>query len=207
MVTIVGSSLLLIFYFTLYAIIHSYLAGAGLKQWFRQKFGSSTDRWYRLAYNIFATITLLPMFVLLKLLPDQTLYIVPTPWRWLMLVGQFVALVSAAASLWQAGALHFMGLTQLIDPKPTSSTSLNLAGFYKWVRHPLYTFSLIFIWLSPLMTSNTLTTFTLFTLYFYIGSIYEERRLMAQFGSTYKHYRRQVPRLIPMPGRHYQTEE
>jgi protein-S-isoprenylcysteine O-methyltransferase Ste14 len=65
------------------------------------------------------------------------------------------------------------------------------------VRHPLYFFGLLFLWLTPVMTINLLTTYLLFTLYFYIGSFFEERRLRAEFGPAYRQYQQRVPRLIP----------
>jgi len=53
------------------------------------------------------------------------------------------------------------------------------------------------------MTTNTLVAFILFTIYFFIGSHYEERRLVAEFGAEYEDYRRQVPGIVPLPGRRY----
>jgi protein-S-isoprenylcysteine O-methyltransferase Ste14 len=48
------------------------------------------------------------------------------------------------------------------------------------------------------MTTNLLTTYLLFTLYFYFGSVFEERRLLAEFGEAYQDYQRRVPRFIPV---------
>jgi protein-S-isoprenylcysteine O-methyltransferase Ste14 len=48
-----------------------------------------------------------------------------------------------------------------------------------------------------MMTTNLLITYLLFTLYFYLGSIFEERRLLAEFGDAYQDYQRRVPRFIP----------
>jgi protein-S-isoprenylcysteine O-methyltransferase Ste14 len=206
-VNIISSILLLTIYFAVYGIVHSWLAGSWVKNWARQTFGQTTDRWYRLAYNIFAVVTLLPMFVLMAVLPAQTLYVVPSPWREVMVLGQLLALVLAGITVLQTGAFHFLGLTQLVSETPTQNSPLNFRGFYKWVRHPLYTFSLMFIWLTPAMTTNTLTAFILFTLYFQFGSIYEERRMVAEFGPVYEDYCRQVPRLIPVPGRRYKPVE
>ena len=56
------------------------------------------------------------------------------------------------------------------------------------------------------MTVNLLTTYLLITLYFYIGSIYEERRLVVEFGQTYREYQQCVPRLIPWRGRCYRPQ-
>ena len=143
----------------------------------------------------------------MAVLPAQTLYMVPSPWREVMVLGQLIAMALAGITVLQTGAFHFLGLTQLISKNPTQNSPLNLRGFYRWVRHPLYTFSLMFIWLTPAMNTNTLTAFILFTLYFHFGSIYEERRMVAEFGPVYEDYCRQVPRLIPVPGRRYTPAE
>jgi protein-S-isoprenylcysteine O-methyltransferase Ste14 len=70
------------------------------------------------------------------------------------------------------------------------------------VRHPLYTAGLIFIWLIPIMSSNLLALNVGITLYLYIGSIFEERKLLAEWGDEYRTYQRKVPRLIPLPWKH-----
>lgn len=202
--SIIGSILSLTGYFLIYGMVHSWLASRSVKDWVRRIFGPVADRVYRLFYNIFATITLLPMLALMAILPNRTLYVVPSPWRWLMVGGQILAIIAAAVTLVQTGIFHFIGLRQLFAEQPKESTgSLNLSGFYAWVRHPLYTFSIVFMWLSPVMTINQFTSYFLFTLYFYIGSIFEERRLIKQFGVAYEQYRQRVPRLVPIPGRRY----
>jgi protein-S-isoprenylcysteine O-methyltransferase Ste14 len=39
------------------------------------------------------------------------------------------------------------------------------------------------------------------TLYLYIGSVFEEQRLVDEFGDNYINYQQDVPRLIPRPPR------
>ena len=200
-----SSVLGLITFFVIYAALHSLLASLTVKQWARLRFGPGVDRWYRLAYNIFAAVSLLPLLPLLALLPDQTLYIAPLPWRWLLLAGQFLALLGLAAAALQTDIWHFLGLSQLLRERPSTAGSLQISGLYCWVRHPLYLFSLLLMWLTPAMTVNLLTTYLLFTLYFYIGTFFEERRLLAEFGPVYQDYQRRVPRLIPRPDRCYKS--
>jgi protein-S-isoprenylcysteine O-methyltransferase Ste14 len=65
------------------------------------------------------------------------------------------------------------------------------------MRHPLYTGGIILIWLTPLMTVNTLTLNIIVTLYLIIGARFEESRLLHEFGQAYADYQRQVPMLIP----------
>lgn len=194
----VQSVIILIIFFSAYAVLHSLLAALPIKNSARRIFGAGVERWYRLAYNVIAVITLLPLFPLLAWLPTQTLYIVPSPGRWLMVGGQLLALVGLVVTLLQTGVFHFLGLTQMVARWPAESGTLSINGFYGWVRHPLYFFSLMFLWLTPVMTTTLLTTYLLVTLYFYLGSIFEERRLVAEFGSTYQDYQRRVPRLLPI---------
>ena len=60
--------------------------------------------------------------------------------------------------------------------------------------------SLLFIWLMPVMTTSVLALNLGLTAYIYIGSLFEERRLVAEFGEPYTAYQRRVPRLIPVRG-------
>ena len=189
--------LVLALFFSAYALIHSLLASFPVKGWARRAFGDGADRWYRVAYNIFAVVTLLPLFPLLAVLPDQTLYVVPAPWRWLMIGGQAYAVAGLVRALRQTGISHFLGLSQLAAAQPAETGPLQVSGFYRCVRHPLYSFGLLFIWLTPAMTVNLLTVNVAMSIYLYIGSIHEEHRLRLEFGAAYEDYQRRVPRLIP----------
>ena len=47
------------------------------------------------------------------------------------------------------------------------------------------------------MTVNRVALFGALSIYLYVGTFFEERRLVAEFGDDYGEYQRQVPRLIP----------
>lgn len=72
-----------------------------------------------------------------------------------------------------------------------------MGGLYAWVRHPIYTAGLIFLWLTPILTSNLLAMNIGLTLYILIGAWLEERKMVAEFGEAYREYQRRVPMLIP----------
>jgi protein-S-isoprenylcysteine O-methyltransferase Ste14 len=192
-------------YFVAWAVVHSLTASLRCKNWVRRTLGPWTDRWYRLAYVTFSGISGLPLLLMVAFLPNRTLYIVPSPWRWLMIGGQVLALVALVGAVFQTGPSYFLGLSQLLAERSTQAETLQVRGFYCWVRHPLYLFSIIFLWLTPAMTVNLLTFYVLITLYFAIGSFHEESRLRFEFGDAYRDYQRQVPWLIPRPGRCYTT--
>ena len=70
---------------------------------------------------------------------------------------------------------------------------------YLTLRHPLYTFSMVFLWSRPSYTVKDLIFNGAITLYFVIGSVYEEGRLIERFGQDYVNYQREVPRFVPRP--------
>jgi hypothetical protein len=65
--------------FCLWALIHSVLASLAVKRWAHHTFGARHERWYRLAFNAVAGLTLLPLLAMVLWLPDRTLYTIPFP--------------------------------------------------------------------------------------------------------------------------------
>ena len=179
----------------LWGVVHSLLAGTGTKNYFRRVFGDGFMRLYRLLYNLFAAASFLPVLYLMVTPPDRLLYQVPAPFNILMRLGQGVSIVLLLVSIFQTDLLSFAGLRQLIDQEQTGS--LMTGGLYRYVRHPLYTFSLLFLWLSPSMSLNTFLVYSALILYVLIGIIFEERKLLREFGKQYAEYRSVTPMLIP----------
>lgn len=190
-------------YFVLWALVHSTLASLTVKGWAQRVFGRRVLRWYRLGFVIFAASSLLPLFVLMAWLPDRRLYAVGGVWRVLMIAGQVSALVALSMATLQAGLWHFIGLAQILAGHAAATGELQVRGFFRYVRHPLYLFSLVALWLIPVMTANLLTFYMMATLYILIGSVHEERLLADEYGVAYLDYKRQVPRFLPWPGRAY----
>jgi protein-S-isoprenylcysteine O-methyltransferase Ste14 len=129
------------------------------------------------------------------LMPDQPLYLVPSPWLYLMLAGQFVAVIMLVVGVLQTDTLSFIGISQILGRE--SSPGLVTNGLYRWMRHPLYTAGLLFLWLTPEMTVNRLVFYTCVTLYILIGAYFEERKLVREFGKEYEDYRAKTPMLVP----------
>ncbi len=153
----------LILAIVLWGALHSWLASLGVEDAARRRFGDRASRLYRLAYNIFSVVTFAPILLLVGLLPDRVLYVVPPPWRYLMLAGELAALLCLILVLLQVDAASFIGFRQLLqgERRPRLVTS----GFYRWVRHPLYLFGLLILWLTPTMTLNLLVADLAMTAY------------------------------------------
>lgn len=186
--------LIMVAYFVFFAAVHSLLADSVAKSMARRAI-TGADRWYRLAYVLLAIILVLPFFYILLFFPDRTLYAVPSPWSWLMMVGQALAALALLGALRQTGISYFFGLAQ-ISGKREEEGGLVTDGFYCHLRNPLFFFGALFLCLFPVMTANLLTFNILATLYFYVGALHEEKSLRKEFGKEYEEYRRKVPMFI-----------
>lgn len=110
---------------------------------------------------------------------------------------QALAVVALALGVVQTGAWSFLGLKQLLTGNNAQDGELLVKGLYCYVRHPLYTAGMIFIWFVPVMSWNALALNIGLSLYFIIGALVEERKLVQTHGESYLDYQRQVPMLIP----------
>lgn len=183
-----------------YGVVHSLAASLRAKRLARRAVGEQSDRWYRLAFSVFGAVTFLPVLALVALLPDRGLYRVPWPWAVIPVALQAAGLllllwVFQVTDLWA-----FLGLRQVGSPdRPVEF--LVRGGPYRYVRHPMYTATLLVLWCTPLMSLNWLALSLGTTVYFIIGGYFEERKLLLQFGEAYAEYRQRTPMLIPWPQR------
>ncbi|UCD74831.1 MAG: isoprenylcysteine carboxylmethyltransferase family protein [Phycisphaerales bacterium] len=123
--------------------------------------------------------------------------------RWLL---RAVFILAVAGMAWGLIALKadMLGLGPIrahLRGREPSSIPFTVRGPYRWVRHPLYLFMLLLIWSCPYVTADRLLFNITWTIWVVIGSVLEERDLIAEFGDTYRAYRRETPMLIPLPVR------
>jgi protein-S-isoprenylcysteine O-methyltransferase Ste14 len=99
------------------------------------------------------------------------------------------------------GSFYMFGVepiqNSLRGTSPPPEMPFTVRGPYCWVRHPLYFCCLVMIWSCPDLSADRLLYNTLWTVWILIGSVLEERDLLAGFGEEYRHYQRKVPMLIP----------
>jgi methanethiol S-methyltransferase len=197
--TQISSFLVILTAIAAYGGLHSWLASLQAKALARRGLGSAADRVYRLAYNFVAVISLLPVLILPAILADQTIYTIPLPWLLLTLLAQGLAALVLLVGVLQTGLWSFIGLEQLLEAPESQSSHLVVGGLYRWVRHPLYTAGLVFIWLTPVMTWNVLALNIGLSLYLFIGALFEERKLLREFGQAYQNYQQRTPMFFPGP--------
>lgn len=178
-----------------WGVVHSMMASLGFKAFLRRVMGKGLMKFYRLFYNMFSAVSFVPILYLMVALPNQSFYQVPTPWSYLMLVGQGISVLLLLVAVLQTDTLSFVGLRQLFEEE--KQDKLVRSGFYRFIRHPLYLFGLLFLWLSPSVSLNSFIVYLSLTIYILVGAYFEERKLLREFGQEYADYKAITPMLIP----------
>jgi protein-S-isoprenylcysteine O-methyltransferase Ste14 len=196
--------IIIIIGFTLYAFSHSLLASFKFKKIIAEKIGNYIA-FYRLVYNIISVLSLALLIWLLPK-PDLIIYDLSYPYDIIILIPQFSSLAGIIWSLRYISTREFLGIEQMkrwinnqyntneLDEKMT----LVIEGPYKYIRHPILFFGGLFLVLRPVMDLFYLTCLICIILYIYIGSFFEEKRLIEKFGERYIEYQKDVARFIPV---------
>jgi protein-S-isoprenylcysteine O-methyltransferase Ste14 len=187
----------------LYGAFHSLTAAA----WWRTRVAALVGEQaflglYRLTYSIVSVLTLLPVLALMAARPGGTVWSASGPTASVLLALRVTAGLGIVLALVRIDGLRFVGIKDAVAyfrgrELPLPAERLATGGIYRLVRHPLYLFSTIALWATPVMTESMLG-FTLgATIYFVVGSILEERKMARAFGGDWSAYRDAVPWLIP----------
>ncbi len=204
--------LIIFLLFAVYAWVHSVLASYRVKESFKKNFGNLIA-FYRLGYNLFAIVSLYLIYELSPK-PHVIIYDLQNPFDMLILIPQFIALIGLLWSFKYICVKEFLGINQVkryIQKNYSSDLdeelTLTIGGPYKYSRHPIYFFSIMFLLFRPTMDLFYLTYFILIVAYFYIGAYYEEKKLVRSFGEIYTRYQESVPQIFPsIPLRAYNEE-
>lgn len=194
----------IILLFSIFAFIHSYLASISVKKYLIEKL-PGLGAFYRIFYNLFALISFLLIYWLSPE-PDEIIYDLNFPFDIIIIMLQ---VFSFAGLIWTATYTdlgEFAGLKQIdrynkgkYNPETLDEISkLNTTGPYKFSRHPLYLFIILFLIFRPVMDLAYLTYLICFIAYFYIGAFYEEKKLIEKFGIEYQKYKENVPSIFPL---------
>jgi len=177
-----------------YCVLHSVLASQWLKHKLKQKM--KNYKLYRVWYTLFAFAFLVGLIYYQIEIPTIALFSL----NYFVLVAGIIIGLSGLLLMLVCIRKYFMSLSGLRSLFIENySNELQITGVHKYIRHPLYLGSFVFIWgmflllpyLSLFISNLVITIYTL------IGIELEEKKLIAEFGEQYCEYRRKVPKLIP----------
>lgn len=171
---------------------------------FRERLGRVLpEHLHPAVYSVASGLALLPLAVVWQR-AGPPLLTVDGPARWAL---RALFLLAGAVFLWAVRSLRSFdtfGLgpirARLRGTEP-QTMPLSIRGPYCYVRHPLYSLFLLLLWACPDVTADRLLLNGFFSAWIVVGSVLEERDLVRDFGEAYRDYQRQVPMLVPWPGR------
>jgi protein-S-isoprenylcysteine O-methyltransferase Ste14 len=176
----------------IYFVIHSVFAIRQIKS-YALSLGLDAQR-YRLIYNLVALFALIPIFFIsinikatYALEPNKVL-----TFSGLIFAAYGVILAKRAFKSYDTKS--FLGLGPM-----NSEEELRTDGFLKYVRHPVYSASILILIGYFLFDPkwNSFISVSMLIIYFVIGSYFEERKLIRQFGERYIEYRKKTPMFVP----------
>ena len=193
---------IIVLLFTLFAVLHSLLASIANKKRFKENFGDLIA-FYRLGYNIFSLASFYLIYVFSPK-PHIIIYDLPTPYDFIILIPQLLAFAGLFWVFKYICIKEFLGISQIkryinktYSSELDEELTFTIGGPYKYSRHPVYLFSILFLLFRPVMDLFYLTFFICIVAYFYAGSYYEEKKLVQHFGEEYLKYREKVSRIFP----------
>jgi protein-S-isoprenylcysteine O-methyltransferase Ste14 len=187
---------------TAWCAVHSGMISLTITNWLKQRLGPGY-RFYRMFYNLFAVVTLVPLVAYSRGFHGRILF------RWDGYLTSVQALLwIVVLALFIAGSikydlLQFSGIRQIRSGKHHSALSasgaVDTSGVLRMTRHPWYLAAMIFVWIDDrAMDASTLIVNGILSIYLVVGTLLEERKLLHTLGDSYRDYQNQVSMLFPL---------
>lgn len=189
--------LILALMWIVFCVLHSFFAGL----WWKKKMESLMKgrfRFYRLFYTVFAFVSFGWVIAYQLSIPSPTVF---SPHFLTTIAGAVIGLtgVLIMAVCIKKYFFQLSGLKSLYLNDDAAANELIITGIHRYVRHPLYSGTFLFIWGLWLLfpSLSLLIADVIITLYTILGIYWEEQKLELEFGDSYRRYKQKVPKLIP----------
>lgn len=192
-------SILAVIFWVLWCALHSTLVAPTVTETMRKKLGDGF-RFYRLLYNAFSVVTLIPLVSFSMTIREAPFF----RWEGYLVIVRYL-LVATSLSLFVAGARHYslsqlFGIRQIKTGRGRQAVSevdtFDTSGILGMIRHPWYIAGILLVWAGDLSLSTLLINLVI-SGYFVIGTFLEEKKLLLELGDRYREYQRNVSMFLP----------
>jgi len=187
MVGLVIISIVWIFFYAL----HSLLALPNVKNFGEKMFRSTKN--YRLFYSTISVISLGIAMYYLIILPNSYLLDSNKQLKVVSFISATYGLIIIKRSF------RFFSISSFLGFSKETTSELIISGLHKYVRHPIYSGTVLIYMGAFFFQPTDLMAASLFWLITYlpIGIYLEEKKLIIEYGERYLNYRKNVKALIP----------
>lgn len=188
----------------LFGLQHSVMARPGFKRAWARIVPRELER---SVYVLLSSLVLALLLWQWRPIPTPVLWFAESAWA--VALGWSVMGLGVAILLWATFLIdHFelFGLQQgwnTLVGRALRAPAFVTPWLYKIVRHPLYVGWLLIFWGTPAMSAGHLLFASVMSGYILIAMRFEERDLVDHIGEPYRRYQREVPALLPRPGKRF----
>jgi len=156
---------------------------------------------YRLFYVLISLVLLVWVINIPTQLDNEIVITYVPPWS---IIRQILTWGSLLMFFWafffNYDSLSFFGIRQILNfgkvKQINPSGEIKKSGLLAITRHPMYLALIIYLWCQTFNMADIVVN-AILTIYVIIGTKLEEKKLVLEFGDTYKIYQQEVPMLIP----------
>jgi len=182
-----------------YCALHSAMISETATGFLRRRLGDAF-RFYRLFFNLVAIGLLIPLVSYSTSLRQEAMFRWTGPW-----LAVRYALVAVGVLLFVSGGRHyslrqFIGISQLRGTSTgglAAGGGIDSSGILGVIRHPWYTGLVLLLWAED-VDGTRLVTAGVLTVYIFVGTLLEERKLVHEFGDAYRRYQGRVSMFLPL---------
>jgi len=177
----------------IYFFLHSYLASVNCKDWVERNL-PRIKKSYRLIYNGISVFGLVPILYFLASTSSNFLFEKTTLSKYVALMLATWGIIIVKTAFKTYSTKEFIGINNSYSKSEFVKT-----GLLKYMRHPIYTGTILItlgFWLFIPSILNLTTVFCIF-IYLVFGIRLEEEKLINEFGEEYENFQQEVPMLFP----------
>lgn len=183
-----------------YCALHSYLISTGFTN-LMNRLLKKYYAFFRLFYFLISLVLLIPLINYTGKLDNNVIIVYG---QYLDILRKVLTYGSLLMFFWaffiDYDSLSFFGIRQILNFGKTqetkSSCEIKKRGLLGIMRHPMYLALIIYLWCQTTKIADIVVNVVL-TVYVFIGTILEEKKLVLEFGETYIRYQKEVPMIIP----------
>ena len=190
---------ILAFLWILWCCLHSLLISRSVTSRMKGLLGEKYA-YYRLSYNLFSLLTLVPVVIYQSSLQGEMIFSWPWPWKLVKIAMYMAAFILFYGGYRAYDMQYVLGIKQLQEiqeDKTQKAAGFKTDGILQYVRHPWYSAAILLVWAFNTITDVSLVSKMILTAYIVVGTFLEERKLLGEIGKPYELYRQHVSMLIP----------